>query len=229
MPLPSVCADAGVPLVVDNTVATPYLVRPLSIAGVTVVMHSTSKYLGGHSDLIGGSVAGTAEVVERIAHMRLDQGTNDGAFDAWLALRGVPTLALRMERQCANAMRLAQALAEHPSVASVGYSGLPEHPDHAVAASLFDGPRFGAMLSFSLAGGYEAAAAVCKGLRVVRVGSSFGGMHSEVCHPASTSHRQMPPDQLAAAGIGDGLIRVSVGAEDAEDLVADVAQALELA
>jgi cystathionine beta-lyase/cystathionine gamma-synthase len=223
----AVCSAAGAALVVDNTVATPFLVRPLSIAGVTVVMHSTSKYLGGHSDLIGGSVAGSKDVVDRIAHMRMDQGTNDGAFDAWLALRGLPTLPLRIERQCANAMQLASALTRRAEVADVGYSGLPGHPDHAVAASLFDGPRFGAMLSFSLMGGYEAASAACGALRVARVGSSFGGMHTEVCHPASTSHRQMSPEALAAAGIGEGLIRVSVGAEDAGDLIVDFAQALE--
>ncbi len=222
----AVCRERGVPLVVDNTVATPYLLRPLGIDGVTVVMHSTSKYIGGHSDLIGGSVAASGEVIEGIASMRLDQGTNSGTFDAWLALRGVQTLALRIERQCANAARLAEWLHAHDAVEQVGYSGLPSHPDHGVAASLFDGPRFGAMLSFTLKGGYDAASVACKGLRVARVGSSFGGLHSEVCHPASTSHRQMSDDDLAAAGIGPGLIRVSVGAEDAPDLIADFEQSL---
>jgi cystathionine beta-lyase/cystathionine gamma-synthase len=220
------CADAGVPLVVDNTVATPYLFRPLEVPGVTAVMHSTSKYIGGHSDLIGGSVAGSGEIIDRIRHMRLDQGTNDGTFDAWLALRGVQTLALRVERQCANAERVAAMLDSHPKVAEVGYSGLPNHPDHELAAKLFDGPRFGAMLSFSLRGGYSAASAACRELRVARVGSSFGGLHTEVCHPATTSHRQLSPEDLAAAGIGDGLIRVSVGAEDADDLIEDFDRAL---
>ena len=221
-----VCAERGVPLVVDNTVATPYLLRPLRIDGVTVVMHSTSKYIGGHSDLIGGSVAASSQAVQRIASMRLDQGTNNGTFDAWLALRGVQTLALRLERQCANAARLAEWLHAHDAVANVGYSGLPDHPDYQVAASLFDGPRFGAMLSFTLEGGYAAASIACKGLRIARVGSSFGGLHTEVCHPATTSHRQMSDADLAAAGIGAGLIRVSVGAEDVDDLIADFDQAL---
>ena len=222
----AVCRDHGVPLVVDNTVATPFLLRPLAIDGVAVVMHSTSKYIGGHSDLIGGSVAGSGEVIQRIASMRLDQGTNSGTFDAWLALRGIQTLALRLERQCANAERLAEWLHGHEAVAEVGYSGLLEHPDHVLAAGLFDGPRFGAMLSFTLNGGYDAASVACKGLHVARVGSSFGGLHTEVCHPATTSHRQMSDSDLAAAGIGPGLIRVSVGAEDVEDLIADFQQAL---
>jgi cystathionine beta-lyase/cystathionine gamma-synthase len=222
-----VCAGAGVPLVVDNTVATPYLVRPLAIAGVTVVMHSTSKYIGGHSDLIGGSIAASADTVERIAGMRLDQGTNSGTFDAWLALRGVQTLALRLERQCSNAEHLASWLDQHPKVAEVGYAGLPAHPDHEVAAALFDGPRFGAMLSVTLEGGYDAASLACKSLRVARVGSSFGGLHTEVCHPGTTSHRQMSEEALAAAGIGPGLLRVSVGAEDAGDLIGDFGRALE--
>jgi cystathionine gamma-synthase len=222
----TVCADAGVPLVVDNTVATPYLFRPLEVPGVTAVMHSTSKYIGGHSDLIGGSVAAAGETIERIRHMRLDQGTNDGTFDAWLALRGVQTLALRVQRQCANAERLAAMLDGHPKVAEVGYSGLPNHPDHELAAKLFDGPRFGAMLSFSLRDGYAAASAACRELRVARIGSSFGGLHTEVCHPATTSHRQLSAEELRAAGIGDGLIRVSVGAEDADDLIEDFDRAL---
>ncbi len=224
-----VASDAGVPLVVDNTVATPYLLRPLEIEGVTAVMHSTSKYIGGHSDLIGGSVAGSRDVIARVAKMRLDQGTNSATFDAWLALRGVQTLALRMERQCANAERLAAWLDRHDRVAEVGYSGLESHPDHDRAVALFDGARFGAMLSVSLEGGYEAASLACKSLRLARVGSSFGGLHTEVCHPGTTSHRQMSDADLAAAGIGPGLIRVSVGAEDVDDLIADFDQALERA
>ncbi len=229
MGIAAACAEADVPLVVDNTVATSYLCRPLEVAGVTVVMHSTSKYIGGHSDLIGGCVAGSREVIDRIRAMRLDQGTNSSAFDAWLALRGVQTLALRLERQCATAVRIASFLAEHPKVAHVGYAGLPSHPDHARAEGLFGGRGFGAMLSFSLADGYEAASRASEALRVARVGSSFGGLHTEVCHPGTTSHRQMSAEALAAAGIDAGLIRCSVGGEDADDLLADFAQALEKA
>jgi len=221
------CAERNVPLIVDNSVASPYLLRPLTIPGVTLVVHSTSKYIAGHADVIGGSVAGATGLIDRVRHMAIEQGTTAAAFDDWLVLRGVQTLALRMERQCANAMAVAKALASHPKVADVGYAGLPSHPDHARASDLFERGLYGAMLSFTLEGGYEAASRWAKGLRVAVVGSSFGGMWTEVTHPASTSHRQFPPAEREAAGIGDGLIRVSIGAEDPEDLVADFLQALE--
>jgi methionine-gamma-lyase len=225
----SVCADRAVPLVVDNTIATPFLLRPLDLAGVTLVVNATTKYMGGHSDLIGGAVTGAREVIERIRHLAIEQGTTAGAFEAWLVLRGAQTLALRVERQCSNALALAESLAVHPKVADVGYSGLAGHPDHGRASALFDGPRFGAMLSFSLTGGYDAALGACDALRVARVGSSFGSMHSQVCHPATTSHRQLSVEEREAAGIGDGLIRVAVGGEDPEDLIGDFSQALEKA
>ena len=221
------CAERGVALVVDNSVASPYLLRPLEHDGVSLVVHSTSKYIAGHADLIGGAVAGPSKLLEPIRHMAIEQGTTDGAFDAWLVLRGVQTLPLRMERQCANAMSLAQALSEHPKVKSVGYSGLASHPDHERATALFDGGRYGAVLSFTLVGGYDAASRWAAGLRVACVGSSFGGLRTEVCHPATTSHRQFSAGDRAAAGIGDGLIRVAVGAEDPDDIVGDFTQALE--
>jgi methionine-gamma-lyase len=224
-----VCADAGVALVVDNTIATPYLLRPLELPGVSLVVHSTTKYVGGHSNLIGGSAAGAPERIEPIRFLALEQGTTAGAFEAWLALMGVQTLSLRVERQCATALALATALDGHPKLDAVGYSGLPGHPDHAMASALFDGRRFGAMLSLSFAGGYEAAQRACDALRVVRVGSSFGGLHSQVCHPATTSHRQLTAEERAAAGIGDGLVRVAVGGEDAADLIEDFQRALEKA
>jgi cystathionine beta-lyase/cystathionine gamma-synthase len=223
------CAEAGVPLIVDNTIATPVLLRPMELEGVTLVVEATTKYLGGHSDLIGGAVAGPSDLIDRIRHLAIELGTTGGAFESWLTLRGVQTLALRVQRQCSNAMAVAEALADHPKVASVGYSGLATHPDHALATSLFGGAGYGAMLSFALSGGYEAALRACDSLRLARVGSSFGSMHSQVCHPATTSHRQLTPEELAAAGIGDGLIRVAVGGEDAEDLVDDFRQALEKA
>jgi methionine-gamma-lyase len=223
------CAEAGVPLVVDNTIATPYLLRPLDLPGVTLVVHSTTKYVGGHSNLIGGAAVGSRERLERIRFLAMEQGTTAGAFEAWLALMGVQTLPLRVERQCATALAIATALDGHPKVAAVGYSGLAGHPDHQRAALLFDGGRFGAMLALTFAGGYEAAQRACDALRVVRVGSSFGGLHSQVCHPATTSHRQLSPGERAAAGISDGLIRVAVGGEDAEDLIDDFLQALEKA
>lgn len=224
-----VCADRGVALVVDNTVATPYLFRPLEVDGVTLVVNSTTKYLGGHSDLIGGSVAGSRDVIERIRRLALQQGTTGGAFEAWLTLRGVQTLALRMVRQCSSAMRLAELLGGHEKVTDVGYSGLPTHVDHGRASGLFDGGMFGAMLSFSLRDRYESVVRACDSLRMARVGSSFGSMHSQVCHPATTTHRQLSPAEREEAGVGDGLVRVAVGGEDAEDLLSDFAEALEKA
>jgi methionine-gamma-lyase len=222
-------AERGVIPVIDNTVATPYLLRPLELEGSSLVVHATTKYIGGHSDLIGGSTAGSRDRMEAIRHLALEQGTTQGAFEAWLALRGVQTLALRMERQCATAMTLAEVLAGHSKVAEVGYSGLPDHPDHDRASTLFDRSRYGAMLSFSLKGGYQAGLRACDALRVARVGSSFGSLHTQVCHPATTSHRQLSTEDRRAAGIGDGLIRVAVGGEDPEDLVDDFLQALEKA
>ncbi|MGH8898625.1 MAG: trans-sulfuration enzyme family protein [Egibacteraceae bacterium] len=223
----AVCAAREVPLIVDNTIATPYLLRPLDLAGVEVVLHSTSKYIGGHSDLIGGSVAASAELIGRMHELSKQQGTIAGVFDAWLALRGVQTLAIRVERQCATALALAGVLAEHGEVRTVGYSGLAGHPDHQRASKLFGGARFGAMLSLCLRGGYEAAVAFCGALRIARVGSGFGGMRTEVRHPATTSHRFLTQEQRLLMGIDQGLVRVSVGAEDAEDLVEDFVQALD--
>jgi methionine-gamma-lyase len=178
---------------------------------------------------MGGVVAGDRALIERIRHLAIELGTTAGAFEAWLALRGVQTLALRLDRQCASAMSVAAALADHANVTEVGYSGLPGHPDHDRARALFGGERFGAMLSFTLEGGFDAARRVCDALQVVRVGSSFGSLRSEVCHPATTSHRQLTAEERQAAGIGDGLIRVAVGGEDPEDLEDDFLQALEKA
>src|SRR5439155_9367577 len=224
-----VCQARSIPLLVDNTIPTPYLLRPMEVPGVTLVAHSTTKYIGGHSDLIGGAVAGSRSGIEQIRRLAIEQGATAGAFESWLALRGVQTLALRLDRQCATAMALAQVLSGHPKVEETGYAGLPDHPEHQRASALFDGPRFGAMLSFSLKGGYDAGLRACDALRVARVGSSFGSLHSQVCHPATTSHRQLSPREREAAGIGDGLIRVAVGGEDPEDLVEDFLQALEKA
>lgn len=223
----AVCAERGVPLLVDNTVATPLLLRPLQVEGVTLVLHSTTKYIGGHSSLMGGSIAGDRGLIDRIRHFAIDQGSTAGAFEAWLMLLGIQTLPLRVERQCSNAMAIARFLNEQPKVAKVGYSGLPNHPGHERAKALFDAGRFGPMLSFTLDGGFEAAARMCDSFRVIRVGSSFGSLHSMVAQPATTSHRQFSKEDREAAGISDGLIRFAVGGEDADDLVADLAQALE--
>jgi len=141
----------------------------------------------------------------------------------------VQTLALRFERQCSTALAVATALAANPKVAGVGYSGLPDHPDHALATDLFGGAGYGAMLAFELDGGYEAARRACDALQLARVGSSFGSLRTQVCHPATASHRQLTPEERAEAGIGDGLIRCAIGGEDPEDLIEDFARALERA
>lgn len=225
----ALCAERGVALVVDNTVATPYLFLPLEHEGVSLSVNSTTKYLGGHADFMGGSVAGGADLVDRLRRLAIELGATAGAFEAWLALRGVQTLALRLDRQCRTALELARTLRDHPRVQLVSYPGLPDHPDHGRARALFRGERFGAMLAFSLRGGYEAAVRVCHSLRVARVGSSFGGLRTQVTHPASTSHRQFSPQDRRAAGIEDGLVRVAVGGEDPQDLREDFLQALERA
>jgi len=223
-----VCAQRELMLVVDNTVASPFLFRPLEVKGVSLVVESTTKYVSGHADLIGGSVAGPRGLIEPIRHLAIELGATAGAFEAWLALRGAQTLSLRLQRQCATALALAEALSAHWKVEGVGYSGLPGHPDHQLATRLFGG-GYGAMLSFSLHGGYEAAQRCCDSLGVARVGSSFGSLRTEVCHPATTSHRQYPAEERREAGIGDGLIRVAVGGEDPEDLLEDFLQALDKA
>ncbi len=174
-------------------------------------------------------MAGSQELIERVRSLGIEQGTTAAAFEAWLTLRGVQTLPLRMERQCSTSLALAEAVAGHPSVDDVGYSGLGSHPDHERAKVLFGGAGFGAMLALAIRGGHEAAARVAGALLLGRVGSSFGGLHTEVCHPATSSHRQLSPEDRAAAGIGEGLLRVSVGGEDSADLVADFLHALDRA
>jgi cystathionine beta-lyase/cystathionine gamma-synthase len=222
-----VCAARGIPLVVDNTIATAYLLRPLDFPGVQLVVNSTSKYMGGHSDLIGGCVAGSTELVRRIGELSRQLGSIGGVFEAWLTLRGIQTLALRMARQCTTALALARLLNDRAEVSGVGYAGLPGHRDHERAVRLFGGAGFGAMLSFSLAEGYDDAVGFCRALRLARVGSGFGGVRTEVRHPATTSHKFLTERQRLDRGIGPGLIRVAVGAEDAADLLCDFSDALD--
>jgi len=220
-------AAAGVPLVVDNTVATPYLCRPIE-HGAAVVVHSATKYLGGHSDVVGG-IAVFAERERHDAAWRamIELGASPDPFAAWLVLRGVKTLALRMRAHGANARLLAELLDAHPKVARVHWPGLNSHPTAALAAKLLDGDP--GMLSFDLAGGREAGRRFIEATRVARLAPSLGTVETLVSHPASTTHRQFAPDALAAAGIGEGMVRVSVGLEDAADLAEDFTHALEVA
>ncbi len=216
----------GAAVVVDNTFASPYLCRPLEL-GADLVVESATKYLSGHSDVLAGVVAGSAERIAPVRALHVETGGTLAPFSAFLVLRGLPTLALRMERHAATAARLAAWLETAPGVARVLYPVLPSHPDHPVAARLL--PTGGGMLAVELAGGAPAARAFVDALRIPERTASLGSIHTIVVHPPSTTHRQLTPAELDAAGIAAGLLRVSVGLEDPDDLAADVAQALEAA
>jgi cystathionine beta-lyase/cystathionine gamma-synthase len=218
---------AGLISVVDNTFATPLLCRPIS-CGADVVVHSATKYLGGHDDVtLGIIVTADAERHRSLWQHTTELGVAADPFAAWLTLRGLKTLALRMDRHCANAAYLARQLDSHPAVAKVHWPGLPGHPDHAVAAELLS--AFGGMLAFDLAGGRPAGLAFVAALQLAAMGPSLGGPETLVLHPASTSHRQLDPAGLHAAGISEGTIRVSAGLEHPDDLWADFRQALSTA
>ncbi len=214
----------GLVTVVDNTFATPVFQRPLE-HGCDVVMHSATKYLGGHSDVLGGFlVTATPELGQRLHGLRSMAGGVAGPFDSYLVLRGIKTLALRMERHAANARELAGFLAGHRRVRRVWYPGLASHPQHALAQRQMHG--FGGMLAFEIDGGEAAARGFLARLHVFTLAESLGGVESLAGYPAVMSHGAMPPETRHAAGIGDDLVRLSVGIEDAGDLVTDVEQAL---
>jgi cystathionine gamma-synthase len=213
--------EAGAMLVVDNTFASPYLQQPLT-CGADAVVHSTTKYLGGHSDVIGGAVVlADAELAARVAFTQNATGGVAGPFDAWLTLRGIKTLAARMDRHCRNAMRIAQMLAEHPAVAEVLYPGLPSHPGHKIAQEQMR--AFGGMVSFRLQAGEQAAVRTCGRTRVFTLAESLGGVESLIEHPARMTHASVTGSALEVPG---DLIRLSVGIEDCDDLIHDLRQAL---
>ena len=213
----------GATTIADNTWASPYNQTPLA-DGVDVVVHSATKYLGGHHDVTAGVITGTAAFIKRAKKQVRLLGTTIDPFGAWLVIRGLATLALRMERQNASAQRLAEYLAAHPKVSAVHYPGLPSHPGHAVARRQMRG--FGGMLSFEVKGGYEASVRVFEALQVGKRATSLGGVSTLVSHPAGISSVNMPKEVRAAAGIVEGLLRVSVGIEDLDDLLADFDHAL---
>ncbi len=220
--LAGIAHDNGALLVVDNTFASPYLQRPLDL-GADMVVHSTTKYLGGHSDVVGGAIViREPRYAADIAFTQNATGAVAGPFDAWLTLRGVKTLAARMDRHCANAARVAQALAGHPAVASVLYPGLPGHPGHELARSQMR--DFGGMVSFRLAAGEQQAVEVCARAALFTLGESLGGVESLIEHPARMTHASVAGSPLEVPA---DLIRLSVGIEDAEDLIADLMQALD--
>jgi cystathionine gamma-synthase len=213
--------EHGALLVVDNTFASPYLQQPLTL-GADVVVHSTTKYLGGHSDVVGGAlVTADAALAEQLAYHQNAMGAVAGPFDAWLVLRGIKTLGVRMDRHQANAARIAEFLLEHPSVASVLYPGLPGHPGHEIAARQMSG--FGGMLSFRLRGGEEQALKVCERAQLFTLAESLGGVESLIEHPGRMTHASAAGSPLEVPG---DLVRLSVGIEDVEDLLADLDQAM---
>ncbi|MFJ9952426.1 trans-sulfuration enzyme family protein [Kitasatospora sp. NPDC091207] len=221
----AVAKEAGVLSVVDNTFATPLLCRPIE-HGADVVVHSATKYLGGHSDVLAGlAVFADAELHRTVWHYAVELGASADPHSAWLTLRGLQTLALRVRRHCDTALELAGRLAAHPAVTAVHYPGLPAHPDHQLARRLLP-EGHGGVLAFDLAGGREAARTFTESVRLASLAPSLGGVHTLVLHPASTSHRQLDDGELAAAGIGPGTVRVAVGIEHPEDLWADLGQAL---
>src|SRR5437588_4614654 len=214
---------AKAPLAVDNTFASPYLQQPLRL-GADLVVHSTTKYLGGHSDVVGGAVIGGRDLLQPIAFYQDAAGRVPGPFDAWLTLRGLKTLAVRMVQHCANARRLAQWLAGQPQVGRVYYPGLPDHPGHDLARRQMR--DFGGMISISVKGGKEAALRVLTRTRLFSLAESLGGVESLIGHPAAMTHASIPAEIRQARGIDDGLVRLSVGIEDADDLQEDLRQAL---
>lgn len=218
-----VAKASGALLAVDNTFASPYLQRPLEL-GADVVVHSTTKYLGGHSDVIGGAVIGNRELLEPVKFYQNAAGGVPGPFDAYLTLRGLKTLAVRMDRHCANAVELADWLTRQPQVAKVYYPGLKTHPSHAIAARQMS--AFGGMISLQLTGGAEAARRFMTRTHLFSLAESLGGVESLVNHPATMTHASIPKAVREARGVDDGLVRLSVGIEDVADLRSDLATAL---
>ena len=217
----------GALLVVDNTFATTWLQNPLA-QGAAIVVHSTTKYIGGHSDVVGGAiVVDDEETRQRLRFGRNATGGVPGPWDAWLTLRGARTLAVRMREHEANAARVARFLRERPEVARVHYPGLPDHPGHELARRQMRG--FGGMVTVDLAGGAAAARAFCESTRLFALGESLGGVESLVGYPWTMSHAAFPPEEKLRKGIGEATVRLSVGIEHADDLCADLAQALERA
>jgi cystathionine gamma-lyase len=215
----------GLLSVADNTFASPAVQRPLE-HGFDLVMHSATKYLNGHSDMVGGIVivGENKELAERMAFLQNAVGAVAGPFDSFLALRGLKTLALRMERHCENARAIAEHLAAHPKVARVHYPGLSSHPQHALARRQME--RFGGMVTAELKGDLADARRFLERVEIFALAESLGGVESLIEHPAIMTHASLPPEQRQALGIGDTLIRLSVGIEDIDDLIADLDQAL---
>ena len=213
-------------LVVDNTFASPYLQNPLQL-GADIVLHSTTKYIGGHSDLIGGAVVtNDTELYEKLYRYQNDFGSVPSPFDCWLTLRGIRTLHVRMEAHCRNAMAVAQFLESHPKIEWVRYPGLPSHPQHELARKQMR-HGFSGMIAVGVKGGAEAAQRFCEGTKIFNLAESLGGAESLIGYPPKMSHASMSAEERAWCGIPDNMVRLSVGLEDVNDLIEDLQQALE--
>lgn len=217
--------NVGAKVVVDNTFMTPYLQRPIE-HGVDVVIHSATKYIGGHGDVIAGIIVGPKDLISemKVPYLK-DIGGIISPFDAWLLLRGIKTLGLRMDRHCRNAQIVAEFLEGHPMIDKVYYPGLFSHPQHELAKKQMD--AFGGMISFELKGGIEAGKLLMNSVEMITLAVSLGCVDSLIQHPASMTHSPVPREERLRAGITDGLVRLSVGLEDVEDIIADLEQALE--
>jgi cystathionine gamma-synthase len=219
-----IASARGVPVLVDNTFATPVMFRPLEL-GATAVMHSVTKYLGGHSDVVAGVVVGSAPLIAAARARSVRTGTPLGPFDSWLALRGMRTLDVRMRRHSDNALTLARAMRSMPGVAKIHHPLLEGSPSFAVATRLLP-QGAGGMMAFDLDGGRAAVQRMMSRFQLVAFAASLGGVETTISYPEITSHRGLTPEERAQLGVGPGTVRVSVGIEDAEDIVADFAQAL---
>jgi cystathionine gamma-lyase len=216
--------ERGAVVAVDNTFASPYFQNPLAL-GADIVVHSTTKYMGGHSDVVGGAVAtSNPDFYEGIKFYQNAAGGVPGPFDSWIVLRGLKTLAVRMRQHEENALAVAQFLQRHPEVETVNYPGLQSHPQHELAKRQMSG--FSGMVSFTLRGGAEAAYAAMRKTRIFSFAESLGGVESLITHPATMTHAAIPRERREARGITDGLMRLSVGIEDKEDLIADLDRAI---
>jgi len=223
--LAAVAKAHGLISVADNTFASPYVQRPLE-HGFDIVVHSTTKYLNGHSDMVGGcAVVARAELAEQLKFLQNATGGISGPFDSFLALRGLKTLALRMERHCASALKIARWLEGRPGIRSVTYPGLESHPQHDLAKRQMTG-GFGGMIALELDRDLEGARRFLERTHLFTLAESLGGVESLVEHPAIMTHASIPPEQRAEIGISDAFVRLSVGIEDSDDLIADLDQAL---
>ncbi len=221
----SIADQHDILLGVDSTFATPALLRPLDF-GCDIVVHSTTKYMSGHNQLIGGVVlTNNDELADRFHFFQKSIGAVPSPFDCWLTLMGVKTLSLRMERHCANAMKTAKFLQQHPKVARVTYPGLPSHPGHSVASRQMK--NFGGMISFELKGGIPAGKKLLNGVRLCSLAESLGAVETMITHPATMTHVDVPRQERLTRGLTDGLVRLSVGIEAADDIIQDLEQALE--